>query len=100
MFSDSVRETFIYISPTRPSFIEGSDPITLSCSAAGNPTPNFTWYREGNDTVLSNAKDYVISDVIIENGGNYICVTMNIIDGVLYNDSLTVNVVIGKLSEK
>ncbi|XP_071175400.1 cell adhesion molecule 3-like isoform X2 [Mytilus edulis] len=89
------REPVITTSPDQPSYIEGSDPITLTCWGAGNPIPKYTWYREANDTILSNTSSYVINDVIVENGGEYICVIENMVDGRLFNDSSAINIIIG-----
>ncbi|XP_071175399.1 cell adhesion molecule CEACAM1-like isoform X1 [Mytilus edulis] len=88
------REPVITTSPDQPSYIEGSDPITLTCWGAGNPIPKYTWYREANDTILSNTSSYVINDVIVENGGEYICVIENMVDGRLFNDSSAINIII------
>ncbi|CAG2232533.1 unnamed protein product [Mytilus edulis] len=91
----SAREPVITTSPDQPSYIEGSDPITLTCWGAGNPIPKYTWYREANDTILSNTSSYVINDVTVENGGKYVCVIENMVDGRLFNDSSAFNILIG-----
>ncbi|XP_052062653.1 cell adhesion molecule 2-like [Mytilus californianus] len=91
----SVRETVVTPNPDQPSYIEGSDPITLTCWGAGNPIPTYTWYKEANDTILSNTSAYVINDVTVENSGNYICVIENMVDGIMYNDSSDFNIIIG-----
>ncbi|XP_076109506.1 uncharacterized protein LOC143078528 [Mytilus galloprovincialis] len=94
----SAREPVITTSPDQPSYIEGSDPITLTCWGAGNPIPKYTWYREANDTILSNTSSYVINDVIVENGGEYICVIENMVDGRLFNDSSAFNIIIESIT--
>lgn len=99
-FTDSVREINIVRVPDQPIYIEGSDPVTLHCTAAGNPLPSYTWYKEGNDTVVSNSSTLVISDVIVENSGNYRCMTKNMINGVLCNESATTNIMIGMYQYK
>ncbi|XP_063416749.1 mucin-3B-like [Mytilus trossulus] len=94
----SAREPVIITSPDQPSYIEGSDPITLTCWGAGNPIPTYTWYREANTTILSTTSSYVINDVTVENGGTYICVIENMVDGRLFNDSSAFNIIIDSIT--
>lgn len=77
-----------YYDPTTP-FIE------LSCFAQGCNLPNYTWYKDTDrNTTIGNDSIYIISNVGIENGGNYFCVVETIINGTeeKYNETVTIDI--------
>ena len=80
-----VRNIGITKSPDVPSYAEGAMPITLECSADGNPAPDFTWHKDSDmNTTLATGKTFTLSqnDIIVNNTGNYVCVGHNIINGI------------------
>jgi hypothetical protein len=93
LFTDSVREIGIVRVPDHPTYIEGSNPITLYCSGAGNPLPSYVWYNDGK--VVSSSPVHTINDVITGNSGNYTCTTANLINGVSNSESLSTTIIIG-----
>ena len=79
---DKVRNIRITKSPNLPIYAEGAMPITLDCSADGNPTPNFTWHKDSDmSTTLVTGKTFTLNNVIVNNTGNYVCAAYNIVNG-------------------
>ncbi|CAC5400262.1 unnamed protein product [Mytilus coruscus] len=80
-----------YYDPTTP-FIE------LTCFAQGCHLPSYAWYKDTDlNSTLGNDSLYMISDVEIENSGNYICIVETIINGTVakYSKTVTVDIRIG-----
>ena len=72
--------------------------MTLTCDADGNPTPTFSWTKDGSvvNTTLritfnENNKNLTITNVSREDSGEYICVATNNVKTVQSNSS-TLNV--------
>ena len=55
---------------------EGNN-VTLHCNATGNPTPNITWRRNANSTVLHQGQSYIMYNINRNQAGNYICSAWN-----------------------
>ncbi|XP_077985271.1 fibroblast growth factor receptor 2-like [Glandiceps talaboti] len=68
--------------PSNKSTNEGTSSATLSCQADGNPTPTFTWTKDGSD-LQSNSKytltggSLVIHNIVRDDDGQYRCVSDN-----------------------
>ena len=72
--------------------------MTLTCDADGNPTPTFSWTKDGSvvNTTLritfnENNKSLTITNVSRGDSGEYICVATNNVKTVQSNSS-TLNV--------
>ncbi|CAG2206803.1 unnamed protein product [Mytilus edulis] len=68
-----------------------TDQINLTCSAIGNPEPEYIWFKQDNRrNILSRINTYTIRDVNPNNSGIYICEAFNIINHVIYRNSYSV----------
>ena len=72
--------------------------MTFTCDADGNPTPTFSWTKDGSvvNTTLritfnENNKNLTITNVSKGDSGEYICVATNNVETVQSNSS-TLNV--------
>ena len=72
--------------------------MTFTCDADGNPTPTFSWTKDGSVvnmtlriTFNENNKNLTITNVSREDSGEYICVATNNVKTVQSNSS-TLNV--------
>ncbi|XP_052059698.1 uncharacterized protein LOC127700327 [Mytilus californianus] len=92
----SVRNVQVTKSPTNPSFAEGAGPITLTCTSEGNPAvinTGYTWYKESNTSVsLGTGSTYVISNVVVNETDNYICVAQNSFNGQTFNMNNSIHI--------
>lgn len=85
--------------PNKKQYDGNTDLINLTCTAIGNPEPEYIWFKQDNRrTVLSRTNTYVIEDVNQNNSGIYICEAYNIIDNIIYKYSYAVPIDIGKLT--
>ena len=80
----------IVSAPVNLAVLEGRN-LTLQCNVAGNPTPNVTWTKDANHTVLHRGETYSMADVQRQDAGNYICAAWNGV-GVQQNATVTVDV--------
>ncbi|XP_078379803.1 hemicentin-1-like isoform X4 [Oculina patagonica] len=62
--------------PVHEVVLEGSN-LTLQCNATGNPTPNITWTKDGNSTVLHKGETYSIVNIQRQAAGDYKCTAWN-----------------------
>ena len=83
--------------PQNKTKTEGEN-VTFTCNAVGNPTPTFSWTRDGSVvnttsriTFNENNKTLTITNVIRGDSGEYICVATNNVNTVQSNPS-TLNV--------
>ncbi|CAL8321489.1 unnamed protein product [Boreogadus saida] len=59
--------------------IEEGSSVTLSCSSDANPAANYTWFKEHEDSVKESGRNYTITNITSEHGGNYYCQAHNAI---------------------
>ena len=76
--------------PVNQFVLEGQN-LTLHCNVTGNPTPNVTWTKDANQTVLHRGEMYSMADVQRQAAGDYICTAWNGV-GVQQNATITVDV--------
>ncbi|CAG2206716.1 unnamed protein product [Mytilus edulis] len=92
----SVRNVQVTKFPSNPTFAEGAEPITLTCTSAGNPAvinTGYTWYKESRTSVsLGTGSTYVINNVVVNETDNYICVAQNSFNGQTFNTNNSIHV--------
>ena len=76
--------------PVSKVVLEGRN-FTLHCNATGKPTPNITWTKDGNPTVLYQGETYSIVNIQRQAAGDYTCTAWNGV-GTKANASATVAV--------
>lgn len=82
-----LTETTIQIPPAftrKPSvniFTSLFNPVTLYCSATGQPVPRITWYKDGavipDAPIRTGTNDYLIKEITLADRGNYHCLAEN-----------------------
>ncbi|CAG2195012.1 unnamed protein product [Mytilus edulis] len=107
MYQQTLPEIFVYEpyeytvitkSPDKNYYDTTTPFIELTCFAQGCNTPSYVWYKDTDlNTSIGNDSVYIISDVEIENSGNYICMVMTIINGTeeTYNKIVAIDIRIG-----
>lgn len=63
------------IAEVTPLLVKQGQPVTFSCSARGQPCPNFTWFQNGSQ--VSKLAQWNITSVAPSQNGNYYCVANN-----------------------
>ncbi|XP_037399360.1 B-cell receptor CD22-like isoform X1 [Pygocentrus nattereri] len=87
----SPKNISVSISPSG-EIVEGSS-VTLTCSCNANPPADeYSWFKQKQ--FLGKGKDYTISNISSEDGGEYKCKTSNA-EGQRYSSSVMLNVVVG-----
>lgn len=76
--------------PVNQAILEGGN-LTLHCNITGNPTPNVTWTKDANQTVLRKGETYTMVDVQRQAAGDYMCTAWNGV-GERKNVTITVDV--------
>ena len=76
--------------PVNQFVLEGGN-LTLHCKVTGNPTPNVTWTKDVNQTLLHRGETYSMAYVQRQVAGNYTCTAWNGV-GVQQNATVTVDV--------
>ena len=57
--------------------IDVATPVNLTCTATGNPPPNYQWYKDG-EPIIGETRSYLyITELLPEERGNYTCVASN-----------------------
>ncbi|KAL7845248.1 hypothetical protein AOLI_G00234400 [Acnodon oligacanthus] len=83
------KNVSVSISPSG-EIVEGSS-VTLTCSGDANPpVDEYSWFKQKD--FLGKGKDYTISNISSEDGGEYKCKTSNA-EGHWYSAGITLNVV-------
>ena len=81
--------------PSAYQVVEGSG-LILFCNATGNPKPNITWTKQGNNSELSTSETLTLSKLTREDDGSvFECTAQNYITSVKAMAVLTVGVSIG-----
>ena len=63
-------------SPANKVVVENGN-VTLYCNATGDPTPNITWTKDGNSTVLYQGETYRMVNIQRQAAGDYRCTAWN-----------------------
>ncbi|KAL7852101.1 hypothetical protein SRHO_G00178860 [Serrasalmus rhombeus] len=85
----SPKNVSVSISPSG-EILEGSS-VTLTCSCDANPPADeYSWFKQKQ--FIGKSKDYTISNISSEDGGEYKCKCSNA-EGQRYSSSVTLNVV-------
>ncbi|VDI03787.1 Hypothetical predicted protein [Mytilus galloprovincialis] len=105
MYQETIPEIFVYDHPYEFTVItkepdrdyhDTTTPfIELTCFAQGCSLSNYTWYKDTDlNTTIGNDSLYRISNVSIQNSGNYICIVETIINGTdeKYNQTVTIDI--------
>jgi len=92
-------------SPSGSKIIDPGTPLSLKCTASGNPLPQVTWTLDGSSlhestsrvsvgdfvTKTSEVVSYVnISSVTVEDGGVYACQAANEISSIIHSGRIDV----------
>ncbi|XP_033759170.1 leucine-rich repeats and immunoglobulin-like domains protein 2 isoform X2 [Pecten maximus] len=86
-----VRTPTITKNPTKDMHYEGED-LTLNCAAEGNPTPTYIWRRNG--TQLGTTAQLSLTNIKIDQSGDYVCEAKNNFTGTTYNLSEMISITI------
>ena len=71
-------------------------PATFSCTADGNPTPAYTWLKDGK--LVSSSPTFFIRNVSYADAGTYACVANNTIEAGWRTDNASVAVKVEGIS--
>ena len=78
------------IAPSAQQLVEGNG-ATLFCNGTGNPWPNMSWTKQGNNTVLSSSETLILANVTGEdNRAVYKCKLQNNLGSAEANTTITV----------
>ena len=84
------------VSPVAPSFtthptaqtLSIGDPLTLTASASGAPTPTYQWYKDNVIINGATGSTYSIASVVTGNAGSYKVVATNAVDSATSNAAI------------
>ncbi|KAL5020254.1 hypothetical protein ScPMuIL_003146 [Solemya velum] len=72
----------------QPSYPEGTAFVRLTCHGEGNPEPDYKWVHEV-DSSETGGQELVLTNLKINQTGDYTCVVNNSFNGVSYSDNRT-----------
>uniref|UniRef100_A0A8C9RRX0 Neuregulin 2 n=1 Tax=Scleropages formosus TaxID=113540 RepID=A0A8C9RRX0_SCLFO len=89
---------------TNPGLVPEGGKLMLKCEATGNPTPTYTWYKDGSELKRSkevkikrNSK-IQINKAKLEDSGNYTCVVENTLGKEITTSTISVQSITTTLS--
>ena len=77
LLTDAPKTPSVTVRPSGE--LEEGSSVTLSCSSDANPSANYTWFKEHDDSVGQSGQNYTITNITSELGGNYYCQAHNAI---------------------
>ncbi|WAR12043.1 hypothetical protein MAR_026223 [Mya arenaria] len=80
--------------PYKQLYIEGLEHLTLICNAEGNPPPSYYWMFDYSN--IAGCRSLVLDNLTAAQGGAYICVAYNFINGAINNVNASTYIVIQK----
>lgn len=97
---DPTEYIFITKEPDKSYYEPTTSFIQLSCIAEDCNVQSYSWYKDTDlNTTIGNDSLYTISDVEMENSGNYICIVKIIINKIEHNYNQTVTIDIRTIGE-
>lgn len=75
--SDPPKLVSVSASPSNE--IEEGSSVTLACKSDANPAANFTWYKDGDQSPVSNRWKLCFSSIRSSDSGEYFCAAENIL---------------------
>ncbi|XP_078355772.1 fibroblast growth factor receptor homolog 1-like, partial [Oculina patagonica] len=96
--ASGVPPTITKKSKGKVTVVEGNV-LYLACEAEGNPTPLFTWRKNGKILQSSiNKTDLIIDDASKEDAGNYECKVVNSVGAKSYTVEVTIKGIVNTVS--
>ncbi|XP_052818759.1 carcinoembryonic antigen-related cell adhesion molecule 5-like isoform X1 [Mya arenaria] len=92
MYKPVIRSIIGY--PYKQLYIEGLEHLTLICNAEGNPPPSYYWMFDYSN--IAGCRSLVLDNLTAAQGGAYICVAYNFINGAINNVNASTYIVIQK----
>uniref|UniRef100_I3IUT9 B-cell receptor CD22 n=1 Tax=Oreochromis niloticus TaxID=8128 RepID=I3IUT9_ORENI len=68
---------FVSVSVSPSNEIREGSSVTLTCSSDANPAANHFWYKDGDQTPLSNERQLSITSIQSFDSGEYVCAAEN-----------------------
>ncbi|XP_067661111.1 cell adhesion molecule 1-like [Haliotis asinina] len=72
------------------------DTVTLKCNAVTNPPATYTWRKDGSVNSTSSGDKLILSNLQIEDSGTYTCLATNVVGGMTYSVSKSLNINVGE----
>lgn len=92
-FLDAVRKPIIIRYPNKTDFEVGIDTsIHLTCESDGNPTPQYSWYKDNSTELVSSYQNFTITDMNTTNSGTYTCYVNNTFNGNTHHSTANIQI--------